>query len=259
MFIFFSCVFLCFVEENFGSVGECTHKAGITNFALDEFFIICGRSRGIKLEGIFAFFSKSGVEAEEMPVTCFNSAFFFCHCVAHAAFDTVVDARCISNDEGRTVISFCFGDCFNCLCHVCALCDLCNIDVTIAHCDCCKVFLLNVFTCCCELCNCCGGSSLGGLTAGVGVNFGIENENVDVSAGCKNMIKTAETDVVCPTVAAECPNGFFSEIVFAFKDCFCFVAIASGKSFNKFSGCNSVCFAVVKGFEMGGGGAGGSW
>ena len=87
--------------------------------------------------------------------------------VAHAAFDTVVDARCISNDKGRTIISFCFRNCFNCLCHVCTLCDLCNIDVTVAHCNCCKVFFLNVFTCSSKLCNCTGRSCFGRLAAGV--------------------------------------------------------------------------------------------
>ena len=59
----------------------------------------------------------------------------------------------------------------------------------------------------CELSNLADVGSLGSLTAGVGVDFGIEDEDVDVLAGSQNVVNTAEADVVCPAVAAEDPEG----------------------------------------------------
>ena len=117
----------------------------------------------------------------------------------------MVDTKCISDNKGRTRIAFCFHDCLYALVVVCTLCDLCNVYVTIAHCDCRKVFLLYFLTCCRELCDCAGRGSLGGLTTGIGVNFGIEYHDVDILCACKYVVNAAETDIICPAVTTENP------------------------------------------------------
>src|SRR5699024_5633893 len=77
-----------------------------------------------------------------------------------------------------------------------------------------KVFLLRLFTACCELCCSTCLRSLGGLSACIGVNLCIEYHDVDVLAACKYVVNTAESDIVSPSVTTEYPLGFLSEEVF---------------------------------------------
>ena len=75
-------------------------------------------------------------------------------------------------------------------------------------------FFLSLFTRGGEFSNSRGRGGLRGLTAGIGINFGIENKNVHVFAGGQHMVQAAVTDIIGPTVAAEGPNGFFHQVVF---------------------------------------------
>ena len=52
-----------------------------------------------------------------------------------------------------------------------------------------EIFLLCLLAGSCKFCNGSSRCGLGGLSAGVGVNFGIENEDIDVFAGCKNLME----------------------------------------------------------------------
>ena len=58
-----------------------------------------------------------------------------------------------------------------------------------------------------------GRRSLGSLTARVGVDFGVHDENLDVLAGGENMVETTVTDIVGPAVTAEDPDGLADEVV----------------------------------------------
>ena len=53
----------------------------------------------------------------------------------------------------------------------------------------------------------------GGLAAGVGVDFGIQHQDVDVPAGGQDMVQTAVTDIVGPAVAADDPDRSSDQIV----------------------------------------------
>ena len=53
---------------------------------------------------------------------------------------------------------------------------------------------------------------LGSLSAGVGVDLGVKDEDVDVLAGGQHVVKAAEADVVGPAVAAEDPAGLLGEV-----------------------------------------------
>src|SRR5699024_9385742 len=138
----------------------------------------------------------------------FYCQFFLCLCFAHTLLDTVVDTRSVSNDQGRSRISLSLCDRFYGLCVVSAHSDLSNVYIAVAHCDACQVFLLHFFTACCELCNCAGRCSFGRLSACVGVNLGIEYHDVDILSACENMVNTAESDIVSPSVTTEDPLGF---------------------------------------------------
>ena len=96
--------------------------------------------------------------------------------------------------------------------------------------------------------------SLGSLSAGVGVNLGIEYHNVYVLAGSQNVIQTAEADVVCPAVAAEDPNGLLSEVFLVSQN---ILAVRAACCCALFELCNqrlgrlSVSSAVVLGIHEG--------
>ena len=95
--------------------------------------------------------------------------------------------------------------------------------------------------------------SLGSLTACVGVNLCIEYEDVYVLTCCKNVVNTAEADVVCPTVTTEDPYGLLGEELLVVKDILDVGAIASTEllKLTNESLCSSyVLVAVLKSCEV---------
>ena len=97
-----------------------------------------------------------------------------------AALDTVVDTRCIADNEGRSLVSFCFCESLDELVLVRSHCNLSNVNVAVAHSHHAEILLLDVLTACSELGNSTLRCGLGSLSACVGVNLCIENENVDI-------------------------------------------------------------------------------
>ena len=73
-------------------------------------------------------------------------------------------------------------------------------------------------TCSSELSDLTDAGSLGSLSAGVGVNLGIEYHDVDILTGSENVIQSAEADIVSPAVAAEDPDGLLGEVVLLCQD-----------------------------------------
>ena len=63
-----------------------------------------------------------------------------------------------------------------------------------------------------------GLGGLGGLTTGVGVNLGVEDEDVDVGFIGEDVIDAAVTDIEGPTVAANDPNGLVDEVSLVLED-----------------------------------------
>ena len=59
---------------------------------------------------------------------------------------------------------------------------------------------------------------LRGLAARVGVNFGIEDKNIDIIAGSEDVIQSAVTDIVSPAVTTKDPLGTFNEELFVVVD-----------------------------------------
>ena len=63
-----------------------------------------------------------------------------------------------------------------------------------------------------ELIDRAGLRGLRSLAAGIGVDLGIENEDIDVAFAREDMIESAVTDIVAPAIAADDPNRFIDEI-----------------------------------------------
>ena len=69
---------------------------------------------------------------------------------------------------------------------------------------------------------------LGSLTAGVGIDLGIEDEDVDVRAGSQDMVHAAEADIVSPAVAAEDPDGLLVQVFLLGQDVLDILAALAG-------------------------------
>ena len=143
------------------------------------------------------------------------------------ALDTVVDTRRVSDDDGRAMVALRLGDGLDALVVVSAHGNLRYIYIAIAHRDSSQIFLLGHFTSCCKLRNRTGRSGFGRLTAGVGVNLGIEYQDVYILAGSDNMVQAAEADIISPAVAAENPDRFLVEEIFVLEN---FLAVRAVRS-----------------------------
>src|SRR5262245_44211430 len=91
--------------------------------------------------------------------------------------------------------------------------DLCDVDVSVAHGSQTKVFLGRWFASGSEFCHSPQRSSLGGLAAGVGIDLGVQHQNVDVLARSQDVVEATVSYVVCPAIAADYPYAFFDQVV----------------------------------------------
>ena len=142
----------------------------------------------------------------------------------------MVDTRSVSDDQGRSGISLCLGDGLDSLVLISAHGDLCYIYIAIAHCHSGQILLNGFLTVCGELCDSAFRSSLGGLSACVGVNFCVEAEYVDILAGSQNVVNTAVADIECPAVTAEDPVGLLGQELLILEDLKSFRGTVSSQS-----------------------------
>ena len=193
-------------EQIFCSLREVELQGVVTNFAHDEVSVGLCRHVRINSKRIFTVCCLFRIESQKVPVTGSYGLLHLQHGLVHTGLDAVVDTRCICDDEGRSFVSFSFFKSSYGLLGVSTHSDLSYINIAVSHSDLSEVFLLDFLTCCCELGNCSDRCSLGGLSAGVGVNFGIEYHDVYVFAGSEYVVNAAVTDIICPAVSAEDPH-----------------------------------------------------
>ena len=93
-----------------------------------------------------------------------------------------------------------------------------DVHVVVGHHQHTKVFLLGLLAAGLELGNSAHRRGLGGLSAGVGVDLGVHQQDVDVLAHGEHVIQTAVADVVRPAVAAVHPHGLLGQILSALED-----------------------------------------
>ena len=161
-----------------------------------------------------------------MPVSAFYGACLFGLRASHAALnlEAVVDTRSVADDERRAFVGFGLAECLEALCLVGAHCNLCNVNVSVGGLHEAEVFLGNAFAACSELCDSTDRRSLRSLAAGVGVNLGVEHEDVHVFARSKHVVETSVAYVVACTVAADNPMAALGEVVLHFGKLCTFLA-----------------------------------
>ena len=127
-------------------------------------------------------------------------------------------AGAVADDEGRAVVGLGLVNGLEGLSRVGAHGDLRHVDVAVAHGDLGQGLLLGHLTGSGELSDLAQVRGLGGLAAGVGVDLGVEDEDVDVVARSQDVVQATEADVVGPAVAAEDPEGLLGEVSLVGED-----------------------------------------
>ncbi len=88
-----------------------------------------------------------------------------------------------------------------------------HVNVAVAHGDQAEVLLARRFAAGGEFGNRPARGGFAHLAAGVGINFGVHHQHVDVAAAGQHVIQPAVADVVGPAVAAEDPDALLDQLV----------------------------------------------
>ena len=89
----------------------------------------------------------------------------------------------------------------------------CDIDVAVGDCHQAKVFLGETLALGGKAGHCTARRGLGCLSTGVRVDFGVEYEHVDIASGGEDVVETAVTNIVCPSVTTNDPDRFLDQAV----------------------------------------------
>src|SRR5205823_5816980 len=164
---------------------------------------------GIEREGIFAGSRALRVVTIEQPLTGFYGYLLIAHGGGHV--DAVSDAVRVRDDDARSIVSFGFQKCFEGVFIFRAHGHAGHVDVAVGHRHHAEILLWSGLATCGELCN--GGArrGLGSLPARVGINLGVEHQDVDVASAGHDVIEAAVADVVRPAVAADNPDALLHQ------------------------------------------------
>ena len=127
-------------------------------------------------------------------------------------------------------------------------CHLGYIDVAISCLHQTEVFLRDSLTSCCKLCDSADRSRLRRLTTSVGVNLGVEYEDVHIFARSEHVVKTAVTDVIRCTVTTDDPLATLREEVAEFIELcatWATVFLTCLDEWEELVGCCATCCCIV--------------
>ncbi|MPM79990.1 hypothetical protein SDC9_127033 [bioreactor metagenome] len=124
----------------------------------------------------------------------------------------MLQAGAVGDDDGRAGIGLGLPDGLEGLGLVVAHGHLRHVYVAVVHEDRAQILLGNLLAARGEFRHGGGGRGLGGLSAGVGVNLGVQHQQIHVPVLGQHMVDAAKADVIGPAVAAHGPNGFLCEI-----------------------------------------------
>ncbi len=174
------------------------------------------RLLGIQDEGIFPFGSPQRVVAVERPVAGLNGQLLFPLASAH--IDPVVDAGRVGDEQRRARVAFSFYQGFQQLVLVGAHGHGGYVDIAVAHGHQAQVLLPGLFPGSGKLGDGRRGGSLGSLPAGIGIYFGIQDQDIHIGLGREHMIQAAVTDIVGPAVSSDDPDGALGQEMAIFLD-----------------------------------------
>ena len=199
------------LEELLRALGELPRQAAVASFVHQELLVsACGL---LGVEGELLAGLGSRVVTEEVPVAAVDGPLHLDAAVCHTTLDGMHLAGTVADDEGGTVVGLGLVYGLERLGRIGTDGDLCDVDVTVGHRDFGEALLLDVLAGCCELRDLAETGCLRGLAARVGVDLGVEDEDVDVLLAGDDVIEAAVADVVGPAVAAEDPEALLGEEV----------------------------------------------
>ena len=184
-------------------------KNGESVLTLKELINILGDLLGVELEGVLALLDSTRIVSVERPVTGLDGLLLLLGEVAHTPLGrhTVLLARSVVEDEGRTIVGLGLSEGLDGLSHIGTNTDGGDVDVSVTHSNLAEVLLEERLTTSGELGDGTHLSGLGLLTTSVGVHLGIEDHDVDVAAGGDDVVETTVTDIVGPTITTNAPVG----------------------------------------------------
>ena len=168
----------------------------------------------VEHERILALLLEKWIVVPEVPVTALYGLLADSLSASHTALDTMIDTRCVGDDERWARISLGLLQYVEELCLRCSNRHLSNIYIAVGHCDSAQILLADALTHRCELSNCTYRGRLRRLTAGVRVNLGIYNEDIHILTRSQDVVYTTEADIVAPTVTTDDPLRLLNEEVF---------------------------------------------
>ena len=122
------------------------------------------------------------------------------------------DAMAVGDDQRRPGIGFGFDECFERVFVLGAHRHAGDIDVAVSHGDQAKILLAQRFAARGELRHRSARRGLGHLAAGVGIDFRVEHQHIDVAAAGQDMVQSAVADVVGPAVATDNPDALLDQV-----------------------------------------------
>src|ERR1039458_3059979 len=125
----------------------------------------------------------------------------------------VRDAVAGGNHERRPVVRLCLGKSLHGLSVVTAHRDVGPVSAPVVHRHHGDVFLRDALAASGELRHRAQRRCLRHLSAGVGVNLGIEQQDVDIGVGSQHVIESAESDVIAPAIATDDPDALLDQFV----------------------------------------------
>ena len=195
--------------ELFSNIRQSLIQSNETVFILDKVVDVGLDLLEVKLERILALGDALRVIAIERPVARRDSSLGLLGHAGHTGGSghSVLHTRRIVDHESRTVVSFGFRDGLDGLTRIGGDSDGGDVDVLVLHGHTTQVLLHQRLAASSELGDSGHLSGLGLLTTGVGVHFGIEDEDVDVFALSEDVIDTTVANIVGPAISTNNPLG----------------------------------------------------
>ena len=204
-------LFLGQAQEVFGDLGLALTQHREAGFVVD---VLVERERGrlgIQLQRVLALLDEVGIVADQRPVAALDGGLLLFQAVDEVV--TVRDAVAVADQKGRPIVGLGFEEGLDGLHIVGAEGDAGHVDAAVAHGHQGQVLLGTGLAAEGELGDRAERSGLGHLAAGVGVNLGVEHQDVDVLTGSEHVIEAAVADIVGPTIAADGPDALLDEHV----------------------------------------------
>ena len=130
----------------------------------------------------------------------------------------LLQAGAVADDDGRAVVLLRLPQGLEGLGLVRAHGHLGHVHIAVVHQDGSQILLGNLLAARGELRHRRGGRGLGGLAAGVGIDLGVQHQQIHVPVLGTDMVDAAEADIIGPAVAADGPHGLLRQELLVLQD-----------------------------------------